>query len=248
MAQSSAGGDAPAGTVTVEERVEEREGEVHVHRVVREWQPRAPETLPEIEAEIDSWGRRQEGSTARAPLDPDELAARVDRVTRRVKGTRRMVVQETVTEWVEAPREEPAPAPQSTFHEVEPVAMEPARPPRPQRRFRVLGFVGRKPRKEEPRDRADPGYQPQCSALTADGAQCRNSARDGSRYCASHKGYQPPTAKGLAQRIEGDAWDPRDDVTDRESVASADTRPRVGKAKDTKVRVRKRARSGGRRR
>ena len=44
-------------------------------------------------------------------------------------------------------------------------------------------------------------YQPQCAALTEDGQQCRNSARGVSRYCASHKGYQPPTAKGLAQRF-----------------------------------------------
>jgi hypothetical protein len=85
----------------------------------------------------------------------------------------------------------------------------------------------------------DADYQPQCAALTEDGAQCRNSARGTSRYCSSHKGYQPPTAKALAQRIEGDTWSADDKLTDRKSVARADTKPVVGKAKDTTVKVRK---------
>jgi hypothetical protein len=82
-------------------------------------------------------------------------------------------------------------------------------------------------------------YQPQCAALTEDGSQCRNSARGKSRYCASHKGYQPPTAKGLAKRIEGEGWSAKDKVTDRQSVGAADTRPVVRKAKDTTLKVRK---------
>lgn len=40
--------------------------------------------------------------------------------------------------------------------------------------------------------------QPQCAALAASGKQCANSARSGSKYCASHKGYQPP-ARGKAR-------------------------------------------------
>lgn len=84
-------------------------------------------------------------------------------------------------------------------------------------------------------------YQPQCSALTEDGKQCRNSARGTSKYCASHKGYQPPAAKGLAQRIEGDAWSPRDKLTDRQSRSNADTRPAVRKAEDTPLAVRGKA-------
>jgi len=122
--------------------------------------------------------------------------------------------------------------------------------PRPKRRFQILGFIGRKSQKAaKPKadkakakgktDTSDPEYQPQCAALTEDGQQCRNSARGVSRYCSSHKGYQPPTAKGLAKRIEGDAWDPRDEVTDRQSVKGADTRPVVRKAKDTRIKVRK---------
>ena len=84
-------------------------------------------------------------------------------------------------------------------------------------------------------------YQAQCAALTEDGAQCRNSARGKSRYCASHKGYQPPTAKGLAKRIEGEDWSDKDRTTDRQSVKAADTKPAVGKAPDTRIKVRKSA-------
>ncbi|MHB1260634.1 MAG: hypothetical protein ACYC2H_02840 [Thermoplasmatota archaeon] len=90
-----------------------------------------------------------------------------------------------------------------------------------------------------PKSAGDAGYQPQCAALTEDGSQCRNSARGSSRYCASHKGYQPPTAKGLAKRIEGEDWSDEDKLTDRKSVKAADTRPAVGKAKDTRIKVRK---------
>jgi hypothetical protein len=45
------------------------------------------------------------------------------------------------------------------------------------------------------------GLRPQCSALTEDGKQCRNSSRAASKYCASHFGYQPPLiAKAEAVR------------------------------------------------
>jgi hypothetical protein len=47
---------------------------------------------------------------------------------------------------------------------------------------------------------ADKAYQPQCGALSAAGNQCRNSARTGSKYCGSHKGYQPPTAKNVQKK------------------------------------------------
>lgn len=87
--------------------------------------------------------------------------------------------------------------------------------------------------------KAKADYHPQCSALTADGAQCRNSARGTSRYCASHKGYQPPAGKGLAKRIEGESWSATDKLTDRQSRRNADTRPSVAKAKDTELAVRK---------
>lgn len=86
---------------------------------------------------------------------------------------------------------------------------------------------------------AEPDYRPQCSALTADGAQCRNSARAGSKYCGSHVGYQPKTLKGSAKKIEGKSWSPFDRLTDRMSVKKADVKPRVKGAKDTKPSVRK---------
>lgn len=238
--QETVADNAPAGTV--ETRVETVDGEVHVHRTVREWHPHAPETLPEIEAAIDSWGGFRSTETARQTIDLGDVGSKVDKLTRRVKGSRKVVVQETVTEWVEGPMGSGPVA-------VEDEEAAPLRS-RPRRRFRVLGKIGGKPKaaKAKPRkakarkatkDTSSAAYRPQCAALTADGKQCRNSARGASKYCAPHKGYQPPTAKGLAQRIEGDAWDPHDKLTDRQSVATADTRPRVRKAKDTKVKMRK---------
>ena len=63
-------------------------------------------------------------------------------------------------------------------------------------------------------------YRPQCSALTDEGHQCRNSARQTSKYCSSHFGYQPPTmAKAAAKR--------------------EDTSPRVKDAPDTLPAVRR---------
>jgi hypothetical protein len=86
-------------------------------------------------------------------------------------------------------------------------------------------------------------YNPQCAALTADGKQCRNSARGASKYCASHKGYQPPALKGLAQRVEGDSWSATDKRTDRQSKRIADTKPKVRKAEDTPLAVRSKAKA-----
>ena len=86
---------------------------------------------------------------------------------------------------------------------------------------------------------AEAGYRPQCSAVTADGAQCRNSAREASKYCGSHFGYQPSTTKGLAKRIEGDDWSADDGQTDSATVRESDTKARVKGAPDTKPSVRK---------
>lgn len=44
------------------------------------------------------------------------------------------------------------------------------------------------------------GGNPQCLALTKQGTRCRNPAREGSTYCASHKGYQPTEAELKARR------------------------------------------------
>lgn len=41
-----------------------------------------------------------------------------------------------------------------------------------------------------------------CLALTAQGRQCRNPAREGSKYCSVHAGYQP-TEEELEARREG---------------------------------------------
>lgn len=90
-----------------------------------------------------------------------------------------------------------------------------------------------------PTSAASDEYRPQCSALTEEGKQCRNSAREGSKYCAPHFGYQPRTVRGAAQHIEGEDWDPNDDLTDAQSVKKADIKARVRGAKDTKPSVRK---------
>lgn len=72
----------------------------------------------------------------------------------------------------------------------------------------------------------EPGYRPQCSAITADGAQCRNSSRDGSKYCGSHFGYQPSTAATVREETGG-------------RVRDTDTKPRVRRARDTTPAIRK---------
>lgn len=86
---------------------------------------------------------------------------------------------------------------------------------------------------------AESEYRPQCSAITEDGAQCRNSARGGSKYCGSHFGYQPKTLKGSAKHIEGEEWSDDDDQTDSSTVREADTRARVKGAPDTKPSLRR---------
>lgn len=68
---------------------------------------------------------------------------------------------------------------------------------------------------------ADAEVGGQCAAITANGAQCRRTSREGSKYCSSHKGYQPPTAK---QVVEGRDTKPR-------HAGAADTKPSVRKGR-----------------
>src|SRR5688572_26344730 len=145
------------GETVVSESIEEQPGETHIHRTVREWHPHAPERLAEIEAIIDSWGRRSSDAVPAARLlSPDELQARVDKVTRRVKGSRKVVVQETVTDWVERPVEDEPEEPESTYTPVQPSepvviadeeeTIKVSRPKGP-KSFRILGFLGKKSEK-----------------------------------------------------------------------------------------------------
>lgn len=53
---------------------------------------------------------------------------------------------------------------------------------------------------EKAREEAD--LNPQCLALTKAGTRCKNPARKGSKYCSSHKGYQP-SQEELEARREG---------------------------------------------
>lgn len=214
-------------------------GDLVVTSIVREWHQHAPESLPQIHDAIDSWGRAQR-------IDPVKVQERVDKITRKV-AHREVVVQETVTEWVEKPVTPPA----RTERHAEPVKADKRKP-------RILGFFGPRGTKKavdqvtaeraEAAKPGEPGYQPQCQALTADGAQCLNSSRGVSKYCASHKGYQPPTAKGIAKRVEGEAWDPRDKVSDVQTVKAARTKPKVRKAKDTPLSQRKAPKKAARKR
>lgn len=211
--------------------------------VVREWKPEHDDSLTKIHAAIDSWGRRPDQPPQR---DYADVEAAVDRITKRVK-TRKVTVNETVTEYVDEDDVAADVAAEGTPDEEQ-------QPPRltssGKRKPKILGWFGPKGQKKKvdealaERSERNAGsaaadLQPQCMALTEDGAQCRNSARGESKYCSSHKGYQPPTAKGIAQRVEGEAWDPNDHVTDHATVRGANTRPKVRKAKDTKVAVRK---------
>lgn len=208
--------------------------------VVREWNPQNSQDLGTIHDTIDAWGRPKEAPAA-PRRDYAAIEAAVDRITKRVKA-RKVTVQETVTEYVDADaveftEEGPWDGAQAPAEDAAAPAVAPAEG---QAKRGWLGWLKpAKNAKAEAAPAAAKEYEPQCGALTEDGAQCRNSARHGSKYCASHKGYQPPTAKGIAKRVEGEAWDPNDKVTDHSSVRRTDTRPKVRKAKDTKVAVRK---------
>jgi hypothetical protein len=215
--------------------------------VVREWKPEHDDSLTKIHAAIDSWGRRPDAAPQR---EFAEVATAVDRVTKRVK-TRNVTVHETVTEYVD--QEEAADAPEDGE-----AAQQVESPKSSKRKPKILGWFGPKGQKKKveealaqrsERGSVDGGdLQPQCMALTDGGAQCLNSARGDSNYCSSHKGYQPPTAKGIAQRVEGDAWDPNDKVTDHDTVRAARTKPKVRKAKDTRLAVRKSGKSSKKKR
>jgi hypothetical protein len=63
------------------------------------------------------------------------------------------------------------------------------------------------------RSEGEKEYKPQCSAVTEDGKQCRNSARGDSKYCSSHAGYQP---KALATVVD---TKPRHDAKDTKAVS-----------------------------
>lgn len=45
------------------------------------------------------------------------------------------------------------------------------------------------------------GASRRCLALTKKGDPCRNQARDGSKYCSSHKGYQPTPEEVDARQL-----------------------------------------------
>lgn len=52
---------------------------------------------------------------------------------------------------------------------------------------------------------AEPPAGGRCQALTSSGAQCRNKARPGSRYCGIHQKYEEPQAEDEAAPVEAEA-------------------------------------------
>lgn len=91
----------------------------------------------------------------------------------------------------------------------------------------LFGFIGRKPKAPEaPVESPKDDYRPQCSAVTEEGMQCRNSARGGSKYCSSHFGFQPRTVKGIHASLD---TEPRHDSMS-DTVPGAGWEPGQGSA------------------
>lgn len=121
--------------------------------VVREWNPQHDTSLTSIHAQIDAWGRRHGERPVR---DYTEVEAAVDKLTKRVK-TRKVVVHETVTEYVPAEDgEAPAPAPETQA--------SPAEAPK----RKGFSWFRRKPKQaEEPTVAAAPEPVPSARPATA---------------------------------------------------------------------------------
>lgn len=87
-----------------------------------------------------------------------------------------------------------------------PAAKPAAKAAKPAAKKAPAKAAAKSPAKKAPAKKA---YRPQCSAVTKAGDQCKSSARDGSKYCASHKGYQPPakaavkSAKDTVPKVKG---------------------------------------------
>lgn len=134
------------------------------------------EALPDIHGVIDSWG----GGVQRR--DHADIAARVDKLTRRVK-SREVVVQETVTEFVEVPAEDAADEAEA------PAAPAPVKSSK--RVPRALGFFGPKSSKKRvdaavasrSEDAWDPSERraPARPAKKAKGPAPRKAAKKGGR-------------------------------------------------------------------
>ncbi len=190
----------------------------HVDRVLAE-RYRDPEFQP-----VAPPARSSAPSTARDELD-ETIGKRVREVRRTRTVTRqvgdeppRVVSHETSVEgW--APEAAPAEAlagsvvkRTKTTRKVtktvsKPAAKEPSEAPskaaveRPAKAAAKAAKPAAKPvaKAETKPEAEEKEYQPQCAGLTQAGVQCRNSARAGSKYCSSHKGYRPPSAASLTQ-------------------------------------------------
>lgn len=65
-------------------------------------------------------------------------------------------------------------------------------------RARVLRVPNRKAHGRRAHGNGD-GSRP-CMALTRSGGRCKNAPREGSKYCSSHKGYQPTEIERKARQ------------------------------------------------
>lgn len=143
----------------------------------REWNPSDTTPLADIQGAIDAWDRRAAtgaSPAARAPTPPRDYAAiqeAVDRLTRRVK-TRKVVVHETVTEYVE--QEVPA----ATAGSPEGVA-ELATVAKPAEEPKKLGFFARrKAAKAKAAAEPAPAAEPAVPATPAKAAAATDDAWD----------------------------------------------------------------------
>ncbi len=215
---------APPATSSedLEETIGRRVREVRRSRTVTRQVGDEPPEVISSETTVEGWAPSHVRETAPAPtatpeaVEPSLPALRdaeaktpetaasttVTKTTRKVtKRTRKAApVKKEVTSKAEA-----APAAKAAAE---------ARPPKP----------ASKPAKTDGDEEAPKEYQPQCGALTQAGSQCRNSARAGSKYCSSHKGYRPPSAAQLKQ---------------------LDTEPRVKGAADTTPQLQEASSRGG---
>ncbi len=195
----------------------------------KEWKPlHTTETLPEIEEIIDSWGPPRATSWSATPArvryapitNSADLEHRVDYILKARPGNTDPILDEGQPETVETDDASDASYSSDASDDSDALVYEEG--PQRTRKARPTkhagkrnGFFSRFRRgktqaTEETADKregsgthkASPGekdYQPQCSALTDGGLQCRNSARGTSKYCASHKGYHPLTVEGIVR-------------------------------------------------
>lgn len=144
---------------------------------VREWEPQHVDDLRKIEHAVDALGRAP-GEPAPVNRDHAAIAAAVDKLTKRVK-TRKVIVKETVTEYVDAegPVEVRAASP---THVVD----TPTTPTEPVDEGKKLGWFARRKQAKD--------AKPEAPAATTTATEAA----------------APPTPALASSAAASDAWDP----------------------------------------